>query len=57
MKKKIARRWLRRNKQRLIRDGINKEDGKQIELCFKTLGIKIKANTAKNIENQEKPQP
>jgi len=43
MKKKTARRWLTRNRLRLFRDGINTEDKKQIELCFKTLGIKIKA--------------
>ena len=43
MEKKIARRWLTRNKLRLHRDGINSKDRKQIELCFKTLGIKVKA--------------
>lgn len=44
MKKKIARRWLTRNRSRLFRDGINKKDKKQIKLCFKTLSIKIKTD-------------
>ena len=42
MKKKTARRWLTRNRLRLFRDGVNDKDKKQIKLCFKTLGIKIK---------------
>ena len=57
MKKKTARRWLTRNRLRLFRDGMKDKDKKQVEKCFKTLGIMVKAKDNIITENKEKPQP
>jgi len=57
MEKKTARRWLIRNKSRLYKYGMKDKDKRQVEKCFKALGIKVKAKDNIITENIGKPQP